>query len=228
MDALEGKTDIMKVFHETLQANCQRNASPTQCVNREIERSQRSDGMEWVRHYLFGLGWNNCAIKYVTAWNFGGAIAEQRAELERRFKELFTIEKGECDDGTVKAAIFNVDIPADAPATRSSECRTVLRVSLDQPGHQLLHRRHRPGPPDDRQAGPRDGADRRRLNQLTLKTSGELALATVSADFVRKLMQATRVTVLVKEYDTSKPSVLNMQGAAQEIPSALERCFQPS
>jgi hypothetical protein len=232
VDALEGKTDIMKVFHDALRAQCQRNASPIQCVDREIERSQRPDGMEWVRHFLIGFGWNNCAIKYVTAWNFGGAIAEQRSELERRFNELMPVEKSECDDTLdfqPKTAVLLADIPAGTLATQWNITNAGLFCGLAgfNPGINFYivgigAERLSTGVPLQVTVQIDGGAV-----ELAMQPHSGLAMTTVSPDFVRRLMQATRVAVVVKEYNSPKPDVLKMKGAAEEIRAALEGCFQP-
>jgi len=232
VDALEGKTDIMKVFHETLRAQCQRNASPTQCVNREIERSQRPDGMEWVRHFLFGFGWNNCAVRYVTAWNFTGAIADQRTELERRFKDLFAVEKDECDDDgshKPKIAYLMADTPPNTLATQWNITNGGLFCGLPDfnPGINFYiagigYERLVTGVP--LQVTVQIDGD---AVELAMRPISDLAMTTVSPDFVRRLMQATRVAILVKDYNSPKPDVLKMDGVAAEIRDALQGCFQP-
>jgi hypothetical protein len=232
VDALEGKTDIMRMFRETLHIHCQRNASPTQCVNRQMAQSQGPDGMEWVRHYLLGFGWNNCAIKYVTGWNFVGAVADQRMQLERRFKELFEVEQAECDDAgsaQPKTAMLMADVPAGTLATQWNITNAGLFCGLPQfnPGINFYIagigvERLSTGEPLHVTVQIDNGSV-----ELAMQPIGGLALTSVSAHFVRRLMHATRVAVVVKDYNSPKPDVLKMQGAAEEIRSALEGCFQP-
>jgi len=97
IEALEGKGDIMTVFRETLDRNCARNASPAQCVGRELANSQKTDGMEWVRLYLMTFGWNNCANKFTSRSADHKKLEQMRTELEGQFRRAFKVTKDKCD-----------------------------------------------------------------------------------------------------------------------------------
>jgi hypothetical protein len=98
VDALEGKTDIMRVWREAVDASCRNNTQPNVCVSTEIANSQKPNGMAWVRYYLLYSAWNNCANNYVRAFDSGGAIPDRRAALEKRFRRLFKVREVECDE----------------------------------------------------------------------------------------------------------------------------------
>jgi len=54
----------------------------------------------------------------------------------------------------------------------------------------------------------------------------EHAVVAISADFTRKLMAARSLSVLVKDYNSAKPDIVNMDGSAVAIRTALRRCIR--
>ena len=98
IDALDGKSEVLAVFRETLDQNCSQNASPELCIGRQIENSQKPDGIEWVRLYLLGFGWNNCANKFAVRTTDGKKLARMRAQLETEFRRQFKVAKEKCDE----------------------------------------------------------------------------------------------------------------------------------
>src|SRR5262249_54080773 len=97
IDALEGKTDILTVFRETLEQSCSRNASPAWCVGQQLSNSQKADGMEWVRLHLMTFGWYNCANKLASRNADGKKLEQMRVELEGQFRRVFKVTKDKCD-----------------------------------------------------------------------------------------------------------------------------------
>jgi len=93
VDALEGKTDIVQIWRDTITESCRRNLDPAKCASGNLAYGSRSNAMEWIRLYVYSFGWNNCANKFrkvnVTK------NEPVRSELERRFKRLFKTKRDE-------------------------------------------------------------------------------------------------------------------------------------
>ena len=97
IDALEGKSDIMTLFRETLRQDCSRNGSPATCEGRYLSDAQKPNGMEWVRLYLTGYGWHNCANEFTTRNADSTSLAQMREDLENQFRRLFKIVRDRCE-----------------------------------------------------------------------------------------------------------------------------------
>jgi hypothetical protein len=89
VDALEGKTDIVQVWRDTITESCRRNLDPARCASNSLAEGNGPNGAEWIRLYVYGFGWNNCANKFrVENINYEKSES-MRSELEKRFKRLF-------------------------------------------------------------------------------------------------------------------------------------------
>jgi hypothetical protein len=96
VDALEGKSDVMAVFRQTLDQRCG-GAESAQCAERELSRSHKADGMDWVRLYLTKVGWNTCASEFTSRNTDGKRLEQMRAELEEQFRRTFNVTRNKCD-----------------------------------------------------------------------------------------------------------------------------------
>ena len=97
IEALEGKADMPKFFRNLVDQNCRDNASPAQCVARQVANSQKSDGSAWMRLYLLNFGWHNCANNQTLQASTD--LAPMRADIQKLFKRQFKVRKSKCDNG---------------------------------------------------------------------------------------------------------------------------------
>jgi hypothetical protein len=97
IDALEGKSDSMATFRQSLEENCSRNASPDQCLGRFLANAQSPNGMDWVRLYLMTFGWSNCANKFTIRSVDAKRLNQLRRGLEAEFRRTFKITKDQCE-----------------------------------------------------------------------------------------------------------------------------------
>lgn len=98
IDALEGRIDLDRVWSETVEANCQRNAQPSECKKRHYDEAQKPDGSERKRLLVMGFGWNNCAVRFIRVNALRPRRAAMQAMLEKQFKNQFKIVTSECDN----------------------------------------------------------------------------------------------------------------------------------
>jgi hypothetical protein len=233
VDALEGKSDIMTVWRETLEENCKRNGSPSQCVSREVANSQWSDGMLWRRLYLMS-SWNNCAIRYNIRNADAKRLEQAHAEIEAQFRRLLRVREDQCEPPVDShpefgdIAVFETDL---APGTSTSEWNVVAMglfcgSTKLHPGRIVAYVY---GIGNDRLATGQplaasvevDG----KTTELMLKPYDDVALAPVGADFVRKLSEARTASVLIKDYNSPSADRLKLDDAATKMRSALKKCF---
>jgi hypothetical protein len=96
VDALEGR-DMLAFFRKALDQNCSSKASPAACTAKHVALSQRADGMDWVKLYLTGSGWNDCAARF-TLLNTGSEKLERmRAGLEDQLLRMFRVTRERCE-----------------------------------------------------------------------------------------------------------------------------------
>ena len=93
VDALEGKTDIVPVWRETIAESCRRNIDPSKCVSGNLAKGSGPNAAEWIRLFVHSFGWNNCANKFMKVNT--SKDEPVRSELERRFKRLFKTKRDE-------------------------------------------------------------------------------------------------------------------------------------
>jgi len=96
IDALEGKSDIMKVFRETVAQQCSDNASPQKCRDSTLKEADKPDGKERVRLNLMTFGWSNCANKSTVRYD-SKPLDQMRAGLEKQFRRMFTV-RSKCEN----------------------------------------------------------------------------------------------------------------------------------
>src|SRR3954470_11970298 len=96
IDALEGKTDMMKLFRETVTDQCSNNASPQRCRDSTLKDADKPDGKERVRLYLTMFGWNNCANKSTVRYD-SKSLEQMRSGLEKQFRRMFTV-RSKCEN----------------------------------------------------------------------------------------------------------------------------------
>jgi hypothetical protein len=128
VDALEGKSDIMAVFRQTLDQRC-RGAESAQCAERELSRSQKAGGMDWVRLYLTKFGWNGCATEFTSRNADSKKLEQMRAELEEQFRRTFNVTRNKCDLRADNRSEFRsiaaplTDTSSDKPASSTAKPR---------------------------------------------------------------------------------------------------------
>ena len=97
IDALEGKTDTMKAFRETVAEQCKDNASPQRCRDSTLKEAEKPDGKERVRINLMTFGWSNCANNYTVHSTNSKPLEQMRAGLEKQFRRMFTV-RSKCEN----------------------------------------------------------------------------------------------------------------------------------
>jgi hypothetical protein len=97
IDALEGKSDITKVFRDAVSQQCGQNASPQKCREEQFKDAQKPDGTERMRFYLTDYSWNNCAITYSTRNANSKSLDQMRSDLEKQFRRMFTV-RSKCEN----------------------------------------------------------------------------------------------------------------------------------
>lgn len=97
IDALEGKTDLMTVFRQTLDQTCKNNAAPKQCVERELANLRKPDGPDWARLFVMDFGWSNCAVKHTLTQTEDRKREQLRLGLEKQLRQAFRVRKDQCE-----------------------------------------------------------------------------------------------------------------------------------
>jgi hypothetical protein len=119
-DALEGKRDMMAAFRQTLDHYCA-GADQASCVDRELTRTQKEDGGDWIRLYLIKFGWNTCASEFTSRHADGRKLEQMRTDLEDQFRRAFKVTRHSCEAG------------ADSQAQLRSVPATLDDTALDKP-----------------------------------------------------------------------------------------------
>lgn len=84
IDALEGKVDIMAVWHD-LERSCPKTPEPSRCLS-----AQGNGEMDRIRYDVLMYGWNRCSVRYTS----DGKQAEKlQAGLQSKFHRRFKISR---------------------------------------------------------------------------------------------------------------------------------------
>jgi hypothetical protein len=95
IDALEGKSDMMKAYREMVSRQCANNASPRRCREDGLKEAEKPDGEARVRFHLVTYGWNNCANRHTVR---DGDVREKlRSGPEKQFRRIFTV-RSKCEN----------------------------------------------------------------------------------------------------------------------------------
>ena len=97
IDALEGKSDMMKVFRETAAQQCSNNASLQRCRDETLKEAEKPDGAARVRLNLTTFGWNNCAIKFTVGYDSLKSQEQMRSSLQKQFRQMFKV-RSKCEN----------------------------------------------------------------------------------------------------------------------------------
>jgi hypothetical protein len=97
IDALEGKSDIMKVFRETVSQQCSNNASPQRCRDENLKEAQKPDGAARVRLNLTTFGWSNCALNFTVGYVRMKSQEQMRSGLQKQFRQMFKV-RSKCEN----------------------------------------------------------------------------------------------------------------------------------
>jgi hypothetical protein len=234
VDALENKTDIMTVWREAVDQQCKRNGAPAACAARNAADAHRPNGMEWVRLYLTTFGWSNCANAYTYRNVNAKQLGQMRADLEKQFVRMFKVAKTceQAPDGHPEfgpQAIVETDIPPGTPATKWNIVSLGLFCGSAKvhPGKIVLFvygfgaEALQTGKPLAANINV-DGKEMR----LNLQPYGDVALAPVNSDFVRRLSHAHSASVRMIDYNSPDPDQLKLDNLASMVKSALPACFR--
>lgn len=235
IDALEGKSDLVAAFRETVDQNCKRNASPAQCAARELANLQKADGPDWARLYLTTFGWSNCAIKYALLNADSKKRGAMLDALEKQFLKTFEVVKDQCDapqDGHPEfgeIALFDANVAPATPATQwNVGAMGVFCGSAKFYPNKIVayvygisYDRLKTGKP---LAGTFivDG----KVTQLMLQPYDDVALTPVDADFVGNLLHARAVSVSIKDYNSPYPDRIKLEDTETKLRSALKACYK--
>ncbi|UPJ53166.1 hypothetical protein IVB30_18740 [Bradyrhizobium sp. 200] len=99
VDALEGKTDIRRVWRELVVSSCQNNSRPEECKARFLSAEGRPDEAERIRKDVLSAGWRNCSTPYLKTGNSVSRTARSmQAKLELSFRKRFRMTRAPCAD----------------------------------------------------------------------------------------------------------------------------------
>jgi hypothetical protein len=99
VDALEGKTDIRRVWHELVVSSCQKNSRPEECRAWHFAAEGQPDEAERIRKDLLTWGWQNCSTPYLKTGNSVSRTARSmQAKLELGFRKRFRMTRAPCAD----------------------------------------------------------------------------------------------------------------------------------
>jgi hypothetical protein len=235
IDALEGKKNTMAAFRETLNQNCTRNISPDQCVQNQLANLQKPNALEWARLYLMTFGWSNCAVKYANRNVDAKKLEQMRLGLEGQFRRAFKIVKKQCDpppDSHLEfgpTAVFETALAPGAPASTWNIVSIGLFCGSAKlyPGrivayvYGIGYERLETGEPLAATLDV-DG----KATELALQPYDDLALTALDANVVDKLLQARSASIGIKNYNSPYPDRIKLDDAAQQIRSALKKCYK--
>jgi hypothetical protein len=97
IDALEGKSDMMKAYQEMVSRQCTDNLSPQRCREDSRKEAEKPDGKERVRLKLTTYGWNNCALDSAARDADSKSLERMRSALEKQFRRTFTV-RSKCEN----------------------------------------------------------------------------------------------------------------------------------
>jgi hypothetical protein len=234
VDAVEGKTNLPTVFMDELERSCRDNGAPAQCVQREIAHSRLPDGIEWMRIYLIGHRWNNCANAFTRRAN-GKSLERIRAQVEKEFRREFKIAS-ECqatDGEGFRAALMEIDTSA-GKLDREGEINSFMLAC----GSELTQE----GPVRWTEAllasfnyayvrtGKTIRAELRidgRVIPLVLKASAAIASSRIDPEVVRQLLRAHDASIALKEPEFSpREAPLKLDGLRSMVRQNMKECFK--
>jgi hypothetical protein len=139
VDALEGKTDLMAAFQQTLDERCRGDAAPAQCVERGHAKAETADGMHWVRLYVIKFGWSSCASEFTSRTVDSNKLELMRIALEQQFRHAFKA-KNRCeataDSSGERSAVVALAEAAPAKPAATAEKPRAPGCSLKQRGRR--------------------------------------------------------------------------------------------
>jgi hypothetical protein len=94
VDALEGRTDLVSVWRETIQASCKKNPDPVKCELRYFDEAEKPDGVEHIRDVVRRQGWSNCAVAYRKTNTI--ATGDTSRRLKEQFERMFKPKQEQC------------------------------------------------------------------------------------------------------------------------------------
>lgn len=98
VDALEGKTDLRAVWHETIDSQCRVFANPEEC-RIEAQRGQSDpDADDLKKFYVLEFGWNKCSTRYLKTNEWAERAESMRKALEVNFRRRFKVKAFPCAD----------------------------------------------------------------------------------------------------------------------------------
>lgn len=93
IDALEGKVDIMAVWHDLVNAACANTPKPGFCLS-----AQENGETDRIRHDVLTYGWTRCSVRYLKTSDIKQS-EKLRAGLQREFRRRFRISRSpRCSD----------------------------------------------------------------------------------------------------------------------------------
>jgi hypothetical protein len=95
IDGLEGKADLMTLWRDMVNSQCQKNISPTTCRDSFFSNEKQPDGLDRIKRDVLIFGWNSCSTRYMKV-NDNKRAEEMRMALTREFRLRFPITKGAC------------------------------------------------------------------------------------------------------------------------------------
>jgi hypothetical protein len=236
VEAMEGKSDLAKVFRDTVEKHCQSNGSPEKCVLDSYTDAQRAGGEQGMRLYLATFAWPNCAVKQMLTNANAAQTGELYESLENQFRHIFRVTQDHCEAPVDShpelnaMATFETDAPPGKPATEWNIVAMGLFCGSDQvyPGRIVAYidgigdQRLRSGKPLAAVLDV-DG----RATSLTFHPYKDIALSPVNAGLVRDLLKARAASVRIINYKSPNPDRLKLADAKSKVLSNLGACFKP-
>ena len=99
VDALEGETDIRRVWRELVVSHCQDNSEPERCRADFYSAEGQLDEAERIKRDVLTYGWQKCSTPYLKT---GNSVSQKAASMEARlvntFRKRFRMLRAPCAD----------------------------------------------------------------------------------------------------------------------------------
>jgi len=96
IEALEGN-DTKTVWHEVIDASCQKNGAPDACRARHLAAETKLNAADWIKLDLLTYGWQNCSVPYLLENSDYKRLEALRAASEKAIRARLKVRAHPCD-----------------------------------------------------------------------------------------------------------------------------------
>jgi hypothetical protein len=96
IEALEG-TDTKTVWHDVIDASCQKNGAPDACRARHLDAETKPNAADWIKLDLLTFGWQNCSVPFLSANSDHKRFEALRAASEKAIRARLKVRAHPCD-----------------------------------------------------------------------------------------------------------------------------------